>query len=894
VALRARLPRSQTRRDALTATAAEQDALLDLFDELLALSVGERELRLATLDAQTAALLRAMLIADTQAERQLPQVPFASLAQRFEGLEPGQRLGSFELVRLVGHGGMGQVYLGQRIGEVQQQAAIKVQLPLIATEETLRRFRLERQMLAGLEHPAIARLIECGEDSQGRPYYAMEWVDGLTIDRYCDQHQLDLKARLRLFAQLCEGVDYAHRHLVVHRDIKASNIMVSHDGQPKLLDFGIAKALDGATAAMDSTATHARFFSPHHAAPEQVRGEAITIGCDVYALGVLLYQLLSGLRPYELEGLSPRAVEEQICELAPPAPSERLAALRDRDAPSAEQLSKTRGASRTAGLIHALQGDLDRIVLHALRKRPEERYASAAELCADVQRFLDGEAVLARGMGRAYRARKFVGRHRLATALAAGFVTALSAFAVVLWIQAGALRRERDEVAKQLHRAEIEQTRAEQVTAFIEQTFAHADPSFALGEKLTVSDVLNTGARTLDSAQFDDPELRHRMQLTLGRVMQSLGRYAESAKLVSEIDPRLAPAQRLAALSLQSESAASMEDLEQAKRLSDTALALLPANPMSVNVIARVDQGHAWLARGRVLRALDDKDAALEAAKRAIELLDPKVDNQYLAYSQALRLHARLLLEMGDSAASRAQSETLLQSQREHLPAHHPALLDTLGLLAYQYTKSGELDKAEALLSQQVESAEKVLGSESMQLAFALNGRGMLLAERGDPERSRADYQQALKIMLSRLGPENAYAPYVLYAIGELELLQGDLGQAEARYREAVAIVAKNSTPDAGDTAYFRLGLGSALSDAGRLHEALPEIEAGLAGLSVIKGMAYAMALAEKALWLARKGRVEESRKLWEEAQPILARELSPDNRSRQRLERSLGHLGSS
>jgi eukaryotic-like serine/threonine-protein kinase len=874
----------------LTATAAEQDALLDLFDELLALSAAEREPRLAALDAQTAELLRAMLIADTQAERQLPQVPYASLAQRFEGLEPGQRLGSFELLRLVGHGGMGQVYLGQRIGEVQQQAAIKVQLPLIATEETLRRFRLERQMLAGLEHPAIARLIECGEDAQGRPYYAMEWVDGLTIDRFCDEQQLDLRARLRLFAQLCEGVDYAHRHLVVHRDIKASNIMVSQDGQPKLLDFGIAKALDGATAAMDSTATHARFFSPHHAAPEQVRGEAITIGCDVYALGVLLYQLLCGLRPYELEGLSPRAVEEQICELAPPAPSARLAAQRDRDAPSAEQLAKVRGASRIAGLIHALQGDLDRIVLHALRKRPEERYASAAALRADVQRFLDGEAVLARGMGRAYRARKFIGRHRLATALAAGFVIALSAFSVVLWIQARALRQERDEVAKQLHRAEIEQTRAEQVTAFIEQTFAQADPNFALGEKLTVSDVLDTGAHTLDSAQFDDPSLRHRMQLTLGRVMQSLGRDGEAAKLVANIDPRLSPAERVASLSLQSESTAFVGKIEQARQLSDTALALLSANPG----ITRAEQGRAWFARGRVLRAADDKHAALEAANRAIDLLDPQANSQYLIYSQSLRLRARLLLALGESAASRAQFEALLQSQKEHLPAHHPAMLDTLGLLAYQYTVIGDLDKAENLLSQQVESAEKVFGSEALQLAFALNGRGALLVERGEANRARTDYQQALRIMRAHLPPDNPTVPMVLYNMGELELLLGDLAEAQVRYREAVAIATKIDAPDGGNRAYFRLGLGSALSDAGRLDEALPEIEAGLAGLSAVKGATYALAVAEKALWLARRGQIEESRELWEEAQPILAREISAENRSRQRLERSLRFLGSS
>ncbi len=873
----------------MTASAAEQEALLDLFDELLALDTSARAHRLAKLDSSQAALLRAMLVADTRPDKQLPEVPFASLAQRWDGLELGQQLGSFELVRLVGHGGMGQVYLGQRIGEVQQRAAVKIQLPLVASDETLRRFRLERQMLAGLEHPAIARLIECGEDARGRPFYAMEWVDGVAIDRYCDDAKLDLKARLRLFTQLCEGVDYAHRHLVVHRDIKASNIMVTHDGQPKLLDFGIAKSLDAPTGMMDSTATHARFFSPNHAAPEQVRGASISVGCDVYALGILLYQLLSGLRPYELEGLSPKEVEAQICEHTPPAPSVRLAALAQADATAAERLAQQRGGARSAALIQALRGDLDRIVLHALRKRPEERYAGAAELRADVQRFLDGEAVQARGMGRWYRAGKFIGRHRLATALTLSFFVALSALSVVLWIQAASLRSQRDAMVRQLRRTEIEQTRAEQVTAFIEQTFAQADPNFALGEKLTVSDVLNTGARTLDYAQFDDPELRHRMQITLAGVMQSLGRYKEAAALLADIDPRLAAAQQLASMSLRAQSLAFDGDIDNAMQLSTAAMTLLSGNES----IGRFDQANTWLARGRVLRVADDKGAGLSAADRAIALFDPVVASEYLAYGQALRLRARLLLSLGQTAAARAQFEALFASQQKRLPAHHPAMLDTLTFLSSLYTNAGELDKAQATLTRQIESARIVFGEEALQLAFALNGRGALHTELGHLQEGRADYAQSLRIMRLRLSPEHPNVPLVLRNMGELELLIGDPNQALAHYREAVALAADSTAPDAGNRAISRLGLGSALSDAGRLDEALPEIEAGLAGLSAVKGMTYALAIAEKALWLARKGRIEESGKLWAEAEPILDRELAPSNRSRQRLERSLGLLGS-
>jgi serine/threonine-protein kinase len=221
---------------------------------------------------------------------------------------------------------MGQVYRGRRLGDVEQHAAIKVQDPLRIDADTARRFRLERQMLARLEHPAIARLIESGEDARGRAYYAMEWIDGVTIDRWCDEQRLDPRARVALFLRLCDGVDYAHRHLVVHRDLKAGNVLITRDGQPRLLDFGIAKALaadaSGAdTPDADATAAQARYFSPSHAAPEQVRGEAISVACDVYALGVMLYQLVCGLRPYELDGLSAAEIEQRICEAVPPPPS---------------------------------------------------------------------------------------------------------------------------------------------------------------------------------------------------------------------------------------------------------------------------------------------------------------------------------------------------------------------------------------------------------------------------------------------------------------------------------------------------------------------------------------------------------------------------------------------
>jgi serine/threonine protein kinase len=866
----------------VTAAGGGADALLDLFEALLVLDAEARERRLAELDADTAKLLRGMLVADGRDSR-LPEVPFATLADSWAGVEPGQRLGSFELLRLVGRGGMGQVYLGRRIGDVQQLAAIKLQLPLLATDETLRRFRLERQILATLEHPAIARLIECGEDAQDRPYYAMEWIDGVGIDRYCDEAGLDLRARLRLFVRLCEGVDHAHRHLVVHRDIKASNVMVTRDGQPKLLDFGIAKALDASTAATDSTVTDARFFSPGNAAPEQVRGAAISVACDVYALGVLLYQLLSGLRPYDLDGLSPRDVEERICESMPPAPGERLAALQRSDAAAAEQLARSRGGMRADALIRALRGDLDRIVLYALRKRPEERYASVAALAADVQRHLDGEAVLARGLGSGYRLRKFVGRHRVATALAAAFVIALATFSVLIWRQAGELRGQRDEVTRQLQRVQIEQARAEQVTAFIEQTFAQADPGQALGEALTVSDVLETGARTLDFNRFDDPLLRHRMQMVLARVMQSLGRSADVARLLETIDPALPSAQRAEALALKAQSLAAGANTAEALKLSAEALALIEDDAG----IERGARGAIWLARARVLRVAEQLATARAATDRALDSFDAGSDRDFVAYSQASRLRARLRLQSNDSQTARQELRALLELQQRRLPAHHPAMLETLGFLSNELVYAGDLDAAGALIAQRVASAEKVFGADSLQYAFALNGRAILNAERKDFAAAAADYDACLRVLRERLDHSHSMISLVVLNAGELELMRGEPARAEARYREALAIA---SAADRGraNTGFLQLGLAGALSDQGRFEPARHAIDEALAIAGSDPGLLLALAQAEKAVWLKRRRRDAEAEVLWQQALPILDRETSPRYGPRLRLERAM------
>lgn len=861
--------------------AAASSPLPELFAALLDASPAERERRLQQCDADTAGLLRQMLAVAAREPRALPAPPLQALHEVLL-LDDGHRLGSFELQGLIGRGGMGQVYRGRRVGDVEQYAAIKVQDPLRIDADTARRFRLERQVLARLEHPAIARLIESGEDAKGRAYYAMEWIDGIEIDRWCDEQRLDPRARIGLFLRLCDGVDYAHRHLVVHRDLKAGNVLVTRDGQPRLLDFGIAKPL---AAGVDATATQARYFSPSHAAPEQVRGEAISVACDVYALGVMLYQLVCGLRPYDLDGLSAAEIEQNICDVVPLPPSERFAQARRTDATAAAAIAQRR-ALRPDALQRTLRGDLDRIVQHALRKRPGERYASVAALQADLQNWLDRRPVSARGMGRWYRTRRFIARHRVAAGFAALLAVAVAGFVALLWQQAAELRRERDRVAAQLQRTEHEKRNAEQVTRFLEQTFAQADPSSALGRKLAVDDVLDTAVRTLGYADVETPELRQRMQLVLVRLMLGLQRYDDARRLLALPATTTDAAAAQERLRLRAEAELGAGDPRAALELSAQALAALASDADATA------QARTWLMRARALRSSEPVQAlaALEQADAA-RRRGGITDNEFVAPAQ--RLRARLLAALGREDEVAAVLDALLTVQRAQLPAHHPSLLETLRLVAVEASRRGDGESAARHADEQLQSAEHVFGPDSLRVVHALNLRGNLRSERGDAAGAMADYRRCIAILQQRVGDSHPHLAQTWYNLGETQrLLAADAGGAEQSYRRALAISRSlNPGPTRGQ-ALFRIGLGAALSDQRRWHEAEREFGVALE-LDTRRGMLYALALSELAVVDLRRGRTEVSAQRWSEAAPVLRREVPAHDPQRQRVERILGQSGS-
>ena len=357
----------------------------------------------------------------------------------------GQRCGPYQIVREVGRGGMGAVYLAGRVDdEFKQRVAIKVLRTGIDAEEILRRFRHERQILATLDHPNIARLLDGGSTAAGEPYLVMDYVEGISIDQFCDNNRLSIPERIALFRQLCAAVHYVHQNLIVHRDLKPGNILVRAEGVVKLLDFGIAKILKPEMMASVADATRANelLLTPAYASPEQARGEPITTVSDVYSLGIILYELLTGQRPYRPRTDSALEMVRSICEDEPPRPSTMVTRVEKGGQPAAEQQARKRGTIPEK-LRLRLKGDLDNILLKALRKEPQRRYASVEQFSADLERHLRDDPVLAHDDSRWYRARKFVHRNRVAVAGASLAMVALLAGIVATTIEARVASRER-------------------------------------------------------------------------------------------------------------------------------------------------------------------------------------------------------------------------------------------------------------------------------------------------------------------------------------------------------------------------------------------------------------------------------------------------------------------
>jgi tetratricopeptide (TPR) repeat protein len=781
---------------------------------------------------------------------------------------------------------MGEVYLAERAdAQFEQQVAIKVVHGGALAVGMHSRLKLERQILAQLDHPNIAHLLDGGSLPDGSAYIVMEYIDGIAIDAFCDTNRLDITARLKLFQTVCAAVHYAHQNLIVHRDLKPSNILVTVAGVPKLLDFGIAKLLDDRQAGHHTLAvTHAdiRIMTPDHASPEQVRGQAITTASDVYVLGVLLYKLLAGTGPFVISSVRLTEIERAICEKDPAPPSH---AVRADDSQESRSIAEAR-STNAKRLRRALGGDLDNVVLMAMRKEPERRYGSAQQMAGDIQRFLDGMPVIARRDTLSYRAAKFIGRHWLPLAAGASVAVLLLAFAVTTYMQSLKIAAERDRVAQQRERAEHERARAEEVSSFLVNLFKLSDPEENRGNQVTARELLDSGAKRLQAGLKDQPATKAALLSTVGAVYDSLGQYQEAMPLLDEalqIQSQPEDASRIDTLLELGRARVGAGDFAGAEAPLQEALHLAQKNTGA----SSVESGHALWALGMLRYQQGQVGEAKNLYIRSLGILDR---------SQAPQSDVSLVLgDLGMVYTSEQQwtlarqsYERALDVDRRVLGDDHPRIAYRLQNLALVAQNTGDLKQAEALYVDALRREERAYGDRHPETVITKSNYGLLLQREGRLAEAEPLLRSVLDVRLSLYGPNHFTVGHSRVSLAILLHDKGDLAGAENEFRQALAIYDKSLPPNHQYRASALMHFARLLVDRGKAGEALllsGESVKIWGATSAASSPLLAQARAIHAYALEHLNKPGEAAKELEEALPVLLQARGPDDVSVRRAQ---------
>ncbi|HSB24928.1 MAG TPA: serine/threonine-protein kinase [Burkholderiaceae bacterium] len=735
-------------------------------------------------DAALASQLRALLAHDEQAEDPVTHLVQEAASRALGDRDArrawvGRRLGAWRIVEHLADGGMGAVFRAERAdGQFEQQVAIKLLNPAFVAGQAADRLAAERRILARLEHPHIARLLDGGTTDDGAPYFVMEYVDGTPIDDYCSTHALDTAARLKLFRQVCGAVDAAHRNLVVHRDLKPANILVDRQGQPKLLDFGIAKLVERADATL--TAADQRVLTPTHASPEQIRGEPVTTSTDVYALGVLLYQLLAGRLPFTGDEKTPASAAElarQVLHSEPPPPSAAVMQGRRERIGAARQHDATLTPRR---LGRELRGDLDNIVMMALRKEPARRYGSVQALDDDIARFLRNQPVHARSNALRYRIGKFVLRHRVG--LVAGAAVLLGAMALVgFYTWQLALERDRAQQAAELARVAAE--RAEKVAEFLAGVFAVADPTNNLGKTVTARELLDHGAQQIDRELAGDPAVQAALMEAMGDAYRNLGLYPEARDLQQKaLDVRL--------------SEFGPDSAEAARSLSRL---------------------------GQVTEDLGHYDAAIGHLQRALAILRRAQSPDPLAIARALRALANARRENGkDYAEAERTYLAAIDSAARAGKAGDAERARSMTGLGFVLRFSGKLTAARSWLEQALALRIQTFGETHPETIQSISALGALLLRETRHTEAIAQFERALSLARRVYGADHLQTAYIAANLGNALVGAGRYAEAEHMMREALPIFRARLGEDHPRTNYMTENLANAIFYQARYDEALP------------------------------------------------------------------------
>jgi serine/threonine protein kinase/tetratricopeptide (TPR) repeat protein len=756
---------------------------------------------------------------DVDSTLDTPSGPAPGVSHADRSTPESKSIGHYRLVKKLGEGGMGQVWLAEQTSPVQRHVALKLIRAGMYDDVLLQRFLSERQSLAIMDHPSIAKIFDAGTTPDGQPYFVMEYVPGVPITEYCDQKRLMIRERLELFINVCEGVQHAHQKAIIHRDLKPANILVVDvDGQPmaRIIDFGLARATTQRIAG-ETIFTQVGGFvgTPGYMSPEQTDSSVqdVDTRTDVFSLGVVLYVLLTGLLPFDTRHWNKKPLDEvlrQLREDDPPRPSARIEIEKESSGATAE----LRGVQpkQLASLLH---GDLDSITMKALEKDRGRRYGTPSELAADITRYLLNEPVTARSSSTAYRLRKYVRRHRVAVVVAVGLVLLLSGFAVAQAVQLRRITQERNRTGR-------ERDRANRIADFMTGMFEVSDPSESRGNTITAHEILDNASKDVDSGLTKDPELQAQMMVVMGKVYTNLGLYSQAQPLLErgvDIQRRVLGPENPGTLrstyalarTLDLEARYARAETLQRQTLDIQRRVLGPEHPdtlRSMNYLAVIlsREGHSFDA---VKLGRD----TLETRRR---VLGPEHPDTLESMSNL----ADDLSGQGNYVEAEKLSREVLETRRRALGLEHPRTIASMTTLVTILDEEGHYAEAENLGRETLDIKGRVLGPEHPDTLLAASELAIVLYEEAHYAEAEKLDRDTLEIRRRVLGPEH---PDTLASMTNLAAILGREGrsvEAENLVRETYYIQRRVLGPEHPDTAVSLYNLGTIAVQRGRREEA--------------------------------------------------------------------------
>jgi non-specific serine/threonine protein kinase/serine/threonine-protein kinase len=743
-------------------------------------------------------------------------------------MESPETISGYRIVRKIGEGGMGLVYEAEQLQPVRRKVALKVIKAGMDSKTVVARFESERQALAMMNHPNIARVYDAGTTEQGRPYFAMEYISGEPITRYCDDHRLETRERLELFTQLCEGVQHAHQKGIIHRDIKPTNVLVrilDDRPVPTIIDFGIAKATQQRlTEKTMFTAVGLLIGTPEYMSPEQAEmtGLDVDTRTDVYSLGVMLYELLVGALPFDSKTLRDAGLDEirrKIREDEPSKPSTKVSTLGEATSRAAE---RRRTDPRT--LRRLLKGDLDWITMKALEKDRTRRYGSPAELAADIERHLRHEPVLAGPPGVAYRTQKFLRRHRVGVAVGAALLAAL--LMGIAGTTVGILQ------------AREQKRTARRVATVLTQLFADINPVAWRETALDPKEVLDRAAGRIIDGLEGKPLAQAQLMLPLGDAYWGIGHFDRARMMyegalnrrrdnLGEAHPDVA------------ESSARFGEFLYETGEYDEAVRLLESSLEMRRQAYGPDHtlvGRSLSSLGNLYWKRSELDKARTYLKRALQIEEKNEGAEGFDVSQILHLLAMVELDAGDNEAALSYLERSLRIREEVLGPEHITVSSSLGQMGRAYLAMGELELAESNLRRAVEIVERTGGADHPNLGIELMNLGRVLLAKADYEGARATFERALANQEKNLGANHPNLVYTLRSYGELLSRTGDFDGAREKLGRAMTILEETFGEAHIDVVRVASSLGYVEYDAGNHEAARPHFERALESSRAVFG----------------------------------------------------------